>query len=670
MTTQLEKPAPPAPKFRASSLLRARELGIALVIVIVFVVTTVNNGSFASGHSVQQLLTGASLIALLGVGETLVIVTRNVDLSVGSVVGISAYLVGDMFKHHPGMPVILGFLLGIGIGAVIGAVNGLITSVAAGPEPGGHARDALHHPRRRRHDRARRDDRSRARSPAPSSRSATATVFGVPWLAIIVARGRRDRRLRDAHVPVGRDLYAIGSNPRGRRTRRHPDRPPGVHRFLISGALAGFAGALFLALHAQIDVTGGTGYELTVVAAVVVGGVAIFGGSGTVLGAALGALLLNTINQALVASRISAFWNDAIAGALLLAAIAFDRWLSLRVTRSLQSARGSAPRCLTSSPSRRRSRRTTPGWTRAGRHHGAALAALGGRRWSSSSSACILFGAGESSTFLSTNTLFFAGLNMGEIAHHGAAAAADRDDRRDRPVGRLDARPVRRRDGPPVPRRLRRSGSAMLVALLVGAVGGALNGVLVARLRLPSIAVTIGTLTLFRGLAEILLARTRRRGRFPRTHHRRGHPRAGGRHLPLSAIDLHRAGRRLRRRHCTRPRSAARCYAIGLQPEAAQFSGIRVDRIKFWLYVLSGVLCSFAGILFTLKNASASYSAGLGLELTVVAIVLFGGVSIFGGRGTVVGVVLSVIIVGALQQALTQMNVQARSRTSSPAGCC
>jgi rhamnose transport system permease protein len=110
--------------------------------------------------------------------------------------------------------------------------------------------------------------------------------------------------------------------------------------FLVSGALAGFAGALFLALHAQIDVTGGTGYELTVVAAVVVGGVAIFGGSGTVVGAALGALLLNTINQALVASRISAFWNDAIAGALLLAAIAFDRWLSLRVTRSLESTEG------------------------------------------------------------------------------------------------------------------------------------------------------------------------------------------------------------------------------------------------------------------------------------------------------------------------------------------
>ena len=96
--------------------------------------------------------------------------------------------------------------------------------------------------------------------------------------------------------------------------------------------------------------------------------------------------------------------------------------------------------------------------------------------------------------------------------------------------------------------------------------------------------------------------------------------------------------------------------AIGMQSETAHFSGIRVDRIKFGLYVLSGVVCAFAGILFTLKNNTARYDAGTGLELTVVAIVLFGGVSIFGGRGTVIGVVLAVIIVGCLDQALTQMN--------------
>jgi rhamnose transport system permease protein len=165
------------------------------------------------------------------------------------------------------------------------------------------------------------------------------TILGIPWLAIIVAvivaiAGYAMRAFR-----ASRELYAIGSNPEAATLAGIPTAKRVFTAFLASGALAGF-GALFLALHASIDNSGGLGYELTVVSAVVVGGVAIFGGSGSVLGAALGAVLLNTISQALVAARISAFWNQAIAGALLLAAIAFDRWLNLRVTRTLTTAEG------------------------------------------------------------------------------------------------------------------------------------------------------------------------------------------------------------------------------------------------------------------------------------------------------------------------------------------
>lgn len=271
--------------------------------------------------------------------------------------------------------------------------------------------------------------------------------------------------------------------------------------------------------------------------------------------------------------------------------------------------------------------------------------------------AVILFGAAESPTFLSTNTLFFAGLNMGEIGIMALPMLLIVM------IGEIDLSVASMLGlSGAVLGRLYDGGSpvwlAMLVALLVGAVGGALNGLLVARLKLPSIAVTIGTLTLFRGAAEILLPNPTTR-LFPTSLTTEfGINAVVGIHLPVSAtifivlavvtaVVLHATpfGRSL--------------FAIGLQPEAAQFSGIHLGRIRFGLYVLSGVLCAFAGILFTLKSASASYSAGLGLELTVVAIVLFGGVSIFGGRGTVAGVFLSVIIVGALQQALTQMNVQA-----------
>ena len=101
-------------------------------------------------------------------------------------------------------------------------------------------------------------------------------------------------------------------------------------------------------------------------------------------------------------------------------------------------------------------------------------------------------------------------------------------------------------------------------------------------------------------------------------------------------------------------------YAIGLQSEAAHFSGIRVQRIKLWLFVLSGLICSFAGVLWTFRFATSRYDAGVGLELTVGAIVLLGGVSIFGGRGTILGVALAVVIVGCIQEALTLMNVAAQ----------
>lgn len=202
---------------------------------------------------------------------------------------------------------------------------------------------------------------------------------------------------------------------------------------------------------------------------------------------------------------------------------------------------------------------------------------------------------------------------------------------------------------------------AIIAALLVGVIGGALNGVLVAKLGLPSIAVTIGTLTLFRGMAEILLGSvtipTIGDPQFPTSLTKIGVVPIQGTQLSytmliflimavLFAVVLHVTplGRSM--------------HAIGLQPEAAEFAGIRVARIKFSLYVLSGVVSAFAGILLALQNSSVSYNAGVGLELTVVAIVLFGGVSIFGGRGTIPGVVLAVAIFGSLKMALTQMNVQ------------
>lgn len=204
---------------------------------------------------------------------------------------------------------------------------------------------------------------------------------------------------------------------------------------------------------------------------------------------------------------------------------------------------------------------------------------------------------------------------------------------------------------------------AALAALLVGAVGGAVNGLLVAGLRLPSLAITIGSLALFRGIAVGLLDGTSVTG-FPAEYTGMIAVRLFGPGTPVPAvlavflvlaaafvIVLHfsPAGRAI--------------YGSGLNREAARFSGVRVDRMKFWLYVASGVLAALAGVYWTLRYNTARGDNGLGLELTVLAAVLLGGVSIFGGRGALPGVIAGVLVIGTLQSLLRFADVSSQMIT-------
>jgi rhamnose transport system permease protein len=186
--------------------------------------------------------------------------------------------------------------------------------------------------------------------------------------------------------------------------------------------------------------------------------------------------------------------------------------------------------------------------------------------------------------------------------------------------------------------------------VVAGAVAGAFNGFLVTRLGLPSLAVTIGTLALYRGLAFVILG-DKAVADFPASYTRYGTTPLPGTHVPyptalfavlalVFALLLHVTpfGRSV--------------FAIGANREAAFFSGIRVRRTKLVLYVLSGAVAGLAGIVYTLRFASARADNGTGLELAVVAAVLLGGVSIFGGRGTLGGVVAAVLLLGGVRNAL------------------
>ena len=225
----------------ATVLFRAREVSILLVVLAVFGLTTAYNTSFADLFSVQQLLVGASVMMILAVGETMVIITRNVDLSVGSVLGLSAYAVGDVFAHNPNFPVVLGFVVGAAVGLLCGVVNGAIVVIARVPSLVVtlgtlyviRGLDAIFvngvqiNP-----------------SSIPDSFIAVGyeTILGVPWIFVIAAAlvlvvGYVMRTFRPA-----RDLYAIGSDPQAALLAGVPARRRVFFTFVISGTIAGFAG--------------------------------------------------------------------------------------------------------------------------------------------------------------------------------------------------------------------------------------------------------------------------------------------------------------------------------------------------------------------------------------------------------------------------------------------
>jgi rhamnose transport system permease protein len=322
----------------AEALLRFRELGIVVALAIVVTATAIKNPRFVEVSSLQDILAGASIIGLLAIGQTLVIVTRNVDLSCGSVVGLTAYAVGVIFVDHPGVSPAIVFLAAAGIGLACGAVDGAIVTIARVPSlvvtlgtlyvirgadatwAGGNQINA-------------------SSLPDWFNEIGFGTFAGVPYLGIILIGAAAVAAYGMRRYRTGRDFYAIGSNPPAARLAGIPVERRIFLTFAISGAVSGVAGALWLSYFGSVDSTAGTGYEFTVIAAVVVGGVAIFGGSGSVVGAVLGAILLQTIASALPSANVSSSWELAIQGALLVGAIALDRVVSVRVAPALRTRR-------------------------------------------------------------------------------------------------------------------------------------------------------------------------------------------------------------------------------------------------------------------------------------------------------------------------------------------
>lgn len=321
----------------AKALVTAREFPVTAALVSLVLFTYANNSLFLSRQGMKDLMLNATIVIILAIGQSIVIISRNVDLSVGSILGLSAFATGTLFVNWPNMPIWLVVILVSLFGAGLGAINGLLVTAARVPAlvitlgtlyvyrglnnqwAGGTQYFA--------------DDR-----PAAFSDLSVDTFVGIPLITLGAAFVLLVVAVFMGWTRTGRDLYAIGSDPDAALLFGVPVGRRVFMAFAANGLLAGLAGVLYASRFNSVGATTGNGLELDVVAAAVVGGVAIFGGSGSVFGAAIGAMLLTTITSALTTLRVDKFWQQAIVGFLILAAIAADRVAKIRAARKLQTS--------------------------------------------------------------------------------------------------------------------------------------------------------------------------------------------------------------------------------------------------------------------------------------------------------------------------------------------
>jgi rhamnose transport system permease protein len=321
------------------TLATVRETGITLFIVILVILVSIRSGSaFLSLENFRDILLNISILAIVALAQTMVIITRGIDLSVSSMVGLVAMMAGFMVKQYPDMSPVVAVLLGMALGSVLGSFNGFVITVGNVPPIIATLgtlsiyRGAIFFYSQ--------GTWINAFEMSPSFKAlAKGAPLGLPNLVIVAIVVAAIVYYFLNYTHPGRNIYAVGSNPdaanvAGIRTQRVI-----FMVYLISGLLCGLAGVMWASRFESAQTNTALGFELQTVAASVVGGVNIFGGSGTVTGVLLGALLLGIINNALTLIRISPFWQLAAQGLLILLAVVVDAVVLRRLQRTLNVRR-------------------------------------------------------------------------------------------------------------------------------------------------------------------------------------------------------------------------------------------------------------------------------------------------------------------------------------------
>ena len=324
---------------RLLGLLRRRETSILAAFLIMVIATAAVSPIFVfSPDGWRNLLLNPAIYMVLAIGVAFVIITRSVDLSVGSTMGLTAFGVGSLYIAWPGMPAVVAFLVGTAFGGLLGLLNGGLVAVAK--VPGMVITLGTMYVVRGANILWAGSTRINASQMGPDFLAfGNAQIVGIPALTILAVVVLVIAAWYLHNIRSGRELYAIGSAPEAAELYGLPVRQRMLMSFVMSGAMAGLAGVMFAARYGTIASNAGTGYDLQAIGAAVIGGVAITGGSGTVIGAAFGAILLATINSALPVLGIQSFWQRAVVGALILGAIILDRVLAVRQKRKLIAER-------------------------------------------------------------------------------------------------------------------------------------------------------------------------------------------------------------------------------------------------------------------------------------------------------------------------------------------
>jgi rhamnose transport system ATP-binding protein len=323
-------------------LMRIRELGLVLALLIICLAVTMREPRFLQGANLEQVALSATLVCIVALGEALVIIARQIDLSVGAIVATSAFISAGWLEHHPNESILFVLLLGCAVGGALGVVNGLVVTAFRIPAivatlgtlamyRGGVIVLAA--------------GRQISATVLPDTYGDIARlhVAGVPllvWLAVLFTVGFG---LAARFTRTGRNLYALGSNQESARFAGISEQRHIALVFILSGLLCGLVGVLWGSRFGTVDAVIAPDLHLQAISAVVVGGVSIFGGSGSVYGAALGAVIFAVLQNGVQLLGINRFWLQAVLGATIVVTVVFYSQLARRAEQVERESRRGQP---------------------------------------------------------------------------------------------------------------------------------------------------------------------------------------------------------------------------------------------------------------------------------------------------------------------------------------